>query len=155
MVVTLEPSSRSNLPWLTSNLLREGGDLMRWLPAPRNPIWWRFAAVLAVVQFAAMGLAIHFLLPHAQPRYFFIALFCLITGLVIGGLGWLGARWFSLFSTLGLAVGLAVMISSFTGNGGWEDLIGLLSLLVFLFGGAVLGLLVDLTLWVYRRAKAR
>lgn len=128
---------------------------MRWLPAPRMPFWWRFAAALAVGQFAAMGLAMRLLLPHAEPRYFFIALFCLVTGLVIGGLGWLGARWFALFSTLGLAVGLAVMISSFTGNGGWEDLIGLLSLLVFLFGGAAVGLLVELAHWVYRKVQAR
>jgi len=127
---------------------------MRWLPAPRKPIWWRFAAALAVGQFAAMGLGIHLLLPHAEPRYFYIALFCLMTGLVIGGLGWLGARWFALFSTLGLLVGLTAMISNFTGNGGWEDLIGLLSLLVFLFGGAAVGLMVEIVLWVYRRTKA-
>ncbi len=128
---------------------------MRWLPASRKPIWWWFAAALAVGQLTVMGLGIHLLLPHAKPRYFFIALFCLITGLVIGGLGWLGARWFALFSTLGLAVGLTVMISSFTGNGGWEDLIGLLSLLVFLFGGAALGLLVELVLLFYRKLRTK
>lgn len=96
------------------------------------------------------------LLPHADPKYLMIALFCLATGFIIGGAGWLGARWLPPIATLGLAIGLFMMLTSFSGmDGGWSDLIGLLSLMFMLLGGFALGLIVELGIWIHRTLTAR
>jgi hypothetical protein len=134
---------------------RKGGGGMRWLPARRQTAWWWIAGAIGLGLFAAFGLGARFLLPHAEPKYLFIALFGLATGLVIAGLGWLGARRFFLLSTIGLVVGVASMLTNFSGSTGWEDLVGLLSMQAFLAAGVVAGVVVELAYWVYKLLKGR
>lgn len=123
---------------------------MRWLPQVRSPLWIRWGAIVSFLQYTTMALGAHWLLPNAQPRYFALGLFALVTGGIIAGLGWLGLRWFALSSSLGLLCGLGLMLQSFTGTGGWEDLIGPLVLISCLAGGVVLGLLVELIVLIVR-----
>lgn len=126
---------------------------MRWLPKPKHRTWWLIGLVVAAGQFAAMGVGAALLSPHSNPKYPEIALFCLVTGLIIGGAGWLGARWFPPIATLGLILGLAMMLNSFLQIDGWGDLVGLLSFMFMLLGGLALGLAVELIIWAYRRYK--
>ncbi len=128
---------------------------MRWLPQPKHPNWWLIALAIALGQFAAITVGAALLSPHSSPKYPQIALFCLVTGLIIGGAGWLGARWFPPIAALGLVSGLIVMLNSFAQMDGWGDLVGLLSFAFLLLGGLALGLLVELATWVYRRWQAR
>lgn len=128
---------------------------MRWLPKPKHNTWWLISGMIALGQFATIGIGAQLLIPHASPKYPLIALFCLATGLIIGGTGWLGARWLPPIATAGLIAGLITMINSFSEIDGWGDLIGLLSFTFLLLGGLALGLIVELGLWIYRNLKAR
>ncbi len=103
----------------------------------------------------AIGAGAALLSPHSNPRYPMIALFCLVTGLIIGGAGWLGARWFPVIATLGLILGLFMMLNNFSQIDGWGDIVGLLSFTFLLFGGFALGLIVELSIWAYRYYKTR
>lgn len=128
---------------------------MRWLPKPKHSTWWLISGLIVLIQFATISIGAQLLLPHASPKYPAIALFCLATGLIIGGAGWLGARWLPPIATLGLVLGLIVMLNGFSAIDGWGDLIGLLSFAFLLFGGLALGLIVELGIWLYRTLKAR
>lgn len=128
---------------------------MSWLPEKRSSRWLWAAGLIASVQFGVLGLSTYWLLPNAHPKYLALGLLAIVTGCVIGLLGWLGARWFALFTSVGLLLGLILMIKIFAGNGGWEDLVGLMSFMVFLAGGAAMGLLVEIGLLVIHKLRRK
>lgn len=128
---------------------------MRWLPKARHKSWWIISGGIGAVQFATISIGANMLAPHSNPKYAMIALFCLATGFVIGGAGWLGARWLPPIATLGLSLGLFMMLNSFSQMDGWGDIIGMLSLMFLLLGGLGLGLIVELGIWTYRTRKVR
>ncbi len=127
---------------------------MRWLPIPRHNIWWLISGIIGLGQFVAISVGAQLLLPHANPKYPALALFSLAIGLIIGGAGWLGARWLPPITILGLVLGLVIMLSNFAEIDGWGDIVGLLSYTFLLLAGFALGLVVELGVWAYHRMKA-
>lgn len=128
---------------------------MRWLPKRRSSTWWWIALAIAAVSLIVIVFGIRALLPSADPKYPQLILVCLAIGLIIGTSGWFGARWFPPIATLGLTVGLIMMLTNLSGRGDWSDLIGILNFMIFLVGGFALGVIVELVIWLYRWGKNR
>jgi hypothetical protein len=83
-------------------------------------------------------------------------LFSVIVAAVINGMGWLGARWFWLLSSIGIGIGLASMIrSAYLNIDAWGDLIGFLYFMLFSAAGMALGLAVELIRFIRIRLHQR
>lgn len=128
------------------------------LPLPRSRRWlvwfgW-YVILMTVVMWLARfavwkndfdaGLALRLLL------------FSFLAAAVVNGMGWLGARWFWLWSTIGIAIGLASMIrSAYLDIDAWGDLIGFLYFLLCSAAGIVLGLLAEAIRYIRLRLREK
>ncbi|MDF2939137.1 MAG: hypothetical protein K0Q90_4510 [Paenibacillaceae bacterium] len=85
-----------------------------------------------------------------------LLLFSIITAAVINGMGWLGARWFWLLSSIGIGIGLAAMIrSAYLDIDAWGDLVGFLYFLFFSAAGIALGILAEIIRYIRLRFREK
>lgn len=85
-----------------------------------------------------------------------LLLFSVIAAAVINGMGWLGARWFWLVSSIGIGIGLASMIrSAYLDIDAWGDLVGFLYFLLFSAAGIALGLVAEVLRYISLRLRQK
>lgn len=118
---------------------------MRRFPEAKSGKWWIWAGVSSIAATLLLWLVRFVILGQQFDGVYAFRFMLLGTGLslLFGLFGWLGARKLWLFSTIGLAAGLALMAGFSRNATGWEDLI---SLIVFFEAAAVgfaVGLLVE------------
>lgn len=125
--------------------------MRRILPEKRSNKWLFVPVLVSLVMTALIAVMASFLLSYSSFSYGRLIIFNLIVGLVIALAGWLGARMVVWFTSAGLLVGLAIMFSIWTENTGWENLVGVFVLASCLGIGFLLGLVVELAVWIVRR----
>ncbi|MCR2804156.1 hypothetical protein [Paenibacillus soyae] len=120
---------------------------MRWIPEKDSSKWWVYSgistvavgAIIWLIRFGMLGQA--FTGTHALRMLLLAAVVSVVYNLV----GWLGARWLWGFSYAGLFAGL-VSMAAYAGRAtGWEDLASMLSFLVLMAGGIVVGIVAEIT----------
>ena len=80
--------------------------------------------------------------------------FSLLVGAVIGALGYFSLKLAFSFTVTGLLVGFIEMYRAFiAGLSGWGDLIGILSLFIWVIVGIGIGLTTQLGVDLYKKAK--
>ncbi len=128
---------------------------MKWIPAARSKQWIVIAGGSSLLV-SLMLVFIRFLL-FAQPFSSLILFRFILLAVGLSAcfslVGWLGARFIWLCSNIGLILGLAAMALYAQERTGWEDLISFLNFLLLLFGGIVLGILVEVIYFVVRRLR--
>lgn len=128
------------------------------LPATRSSRWFRLMLVYAVVLSGLLVLN-RFIVVGETLQIGIVFRFILlgfVLALVANGLGWLGARYVWLLTTLGIVFGLIVMYYYSTRNmTGWEDLFSFLGFMQGAVIGFALGLVVELILYLGRRSKKK
>ena len=126
------------------------------LPAARSPRWFRWMLVYGVILSGLLVLNRFIVVGETLQIgiVFRFILLGLVLSLVANGLGWLGARYVWLLTTLGVIFGLILMYYYSTRNmTGWEDLFSFLGFMEGAVIGFALGLVVELILFLGRRGK--
>ncbi len=85
-----------------------------------------------------------------------VFLFFLVVCQLAATAGFFGWKLLLTTSSLGLAVGLVVMLATLSqGAGGWEDLIAFLIMFQLIIAGFVLGGILQLIHWLVKRSRER
>lgn len=90
------------------------------------------------------------------PNIIAYLVFSLLVGIVIGSLGYFNLKFAFIFTVLGFIVGFFEMYRAFiAGMTGWGDLIGILSLFMWVIVGLGLGLITQLGFYLYNKNKSK
>ncbi len=131
---------------------------MKYLPQPRSRRWLVWFVWYAIMMTIVMWLARFAVWRNETDLWLALRLllFSVIVAAVINGMGWLGARWFWLLSSIGIGIGLASMIrSAYLNIDAWGDLIGFLYFMLFSAAGMALGLVAELIRYIRLRLRQR
>lgn len=136
---------------------------MNWLPAPRSRRWLLWFFIFTVLLWALLAAQRLIVSPppytgDGVPPAVRVGVIAAVLSAVINSMGWLGARWFWLLSSLGLAAGIGSMFGyGYRNMSGWEDLASFLAFVVMTAGGLALGLIAEgirlLAIWLKRRKE--
>jgi len=130
---------------------------MRIIPPPHSRQWLLFGLMSTVVisllimlsRFVIIGQDFDLII---GLRHIFLSF---ILSVVYSLMGWFGAKRMWACSNAGLLLGLILMVYYSRGNTGWEDLIGFLVLLELIVAGIALGIVVEVTRFIYLKIKNR
>lgn len=129
---------------------------MKSLPQARSRRWLVWFVWYAILMTIVMWLARFAVWRNETDLWLALRLllFSAIVAGVINGMGWLGARWFWLLSSIGIAVGLASMIrSAYLDIDAWGGLIGFLYFMLFSAAGIALGLVAEIVKYIRLRLR--
>ncbi|WP_127532832.1 hypothetical protein [Paenibacillus kobensis] len=130
---------------------------MKWIPAAHSR-WWLTATPVAALIVSAVLLFIQFGLFGQTFTVMYalrLLLIAVILSAVAGGTGWLGARFISLGTAVGMVIGFVWLAAASTDNTGWEDLIGFIGFLLAATLGFAAGIAAELTAAIIRWLKQR
>jgi hypothetical protein len=112
-----------------------------------------FAAILSFILFA-VGMNVYSEMPLSIQNYMAYMVFSLIVGVVAAALIYFRLKIAFLTFSVGLVLGFILMFNAFVYNStGWGDLIGIINLMMWTILGLVVGLLIQLGIYLYKRFK--
>lgn len=114
------------------------------LPAAKDPRWFRWMGLYALLLWLVLGLHRFALLGHPIEGMLLLrfALLAAAISAVLHILGWIGARMVWAMATAGILTGILFMFGySFRDMSGWQDLAGFMAFSLFSLGGFALGLI--------------
>jgi hypothetical protein len=112
-----------------------------------------FAAILSFILFA-VGMNVYSEMPLSIQNYMAYMVFSLIVGVVAAALIYFRLKISFLTFSIGLILGFILMFNAFVYNStGWGDLIGIINLMMWTILGLVVGLLIQLGTYLYKRFK--
>jgi hypothetical protein len=111
------------------------------------------AAILSFILFA-VGMNVYSEMPLSVQNYMAYMVFSLIVGVVAAALIYFRLKIAFLTFSVGLVLGFILMFNAFVYNStGWGDLIGIINLMMWTILGLVVGLLIQLGIYLYKRFK--
>lgn len=111
------------------------------------------AAILSFV-FLAVGMNVYSEIGISTQNYIAYVVFSLIAGIVAASLIYFRLKIAFLSFAAGLILGLFLMFNAFLYNTtGWGDLIGVMNLMMWTILGLVVGLLIQLGTYLYKKFK--
>lgn len=111
------------------------------------------AAILSFV-FLAVGMNVYSEIGISTQNYIAYVVFSLIAGIVAAPLIYFRLKIAFLSFAAGLILGLFLMFNAFLYNTtGWGDLIGVMNLMMWTILGLVVGLLIQLGTYLYKKFK--
>lgn len=132
--------------------------MLKFIPLKKDSRWFLVGASLGLLSFITYFLAYTRVLgaDPAKLNIFGVLLFFLITAELFALFGYLGLRWLALIASIGMLGSLVSVIASFARPlSGWEDLISILMMLTIIALGLILGVVVELVIFILRKLKAR
>jgi len=132
---------------------------IKWfLPEKYNKKWFLIFIAYTLVLFCLLtGIR----LLGISPRFDFpwmagVFLFSLLSSLIISTFGFLDLRFVFSLTSIGIIIGIILMISVMGGNkNGWEDLIGIALFLEFSVFGLAAGIIAELCAFFIRRMREK
>jgi hypothetical protein len=118
--------------------------------------YWVVGLITAVLSFVALYVGIRVVSANAIAAQNIMAhiIFSVLLGIIAGVLVFFRLKISFLTYIAGVLLGFIFMYKAFLYDmTGWEDLIGVLSLLIFTVSGLILGLLAQLVYYLYKRYK--
>jgi hypothetical protein len=111
------------------------------------------AAILSFILFA-VGMNVYSEMPLSVQNYMAYMVFSLIVGVVAAALIYFRLKIAFFTFSIGLVLGFILMFNAFVYNStGWGDLIGIINLMMWTILGLVVGLLIQLGIYLYKRFK--
>lgn len=127
------------------------------IPKKHSQAWGRVLAVYYAIAFIILYFSQNILQKELTTKSIIsFAVLALISVAVACLGGFLGARRYFLFSTIGVLLGLVYMlyIALFNVSPGWGDLTSIAGYLVFVVGGVVVGIVVE-TIFFFVKTKKK